>query len=416
MGFMVDWLIKAGLSQSLSITIVEWTQLIVVLAIGLLLNFVAKKIILHVVQRVIKRSKTTWDDALLKRRVFHRLSHLAPAILFYLAAPMVFFASTTAQNNMRLAATIYIIATALLVLDAFLNSVVDVSRRYSFFKKTPIKGFIQVIKIILAILGGIMVLGMITDKDPTKIIAGLGAMTAVLLLIFKDAILGLVAGIQLSANNMVHIGDWIAMPKYGADGDVIDISLTTVKVQNWDKTISTIPAYSLISDSFVNWRGMSESGGRRIKRSVNLDMTSVRFCDEAMLDKFRKIQYISDYINDKKREIDEHNKAANVDDSQLVNGRRMTNVGTFRAYVIAYLKHHPKIHKEMTFLVRQLAPNAEGLPIQIYVFSNDQVWANYEAIQADIFDHVLAVMPEFGLRVFQNPTGADFRTLSAPGR
>ncbi|MHC4552313.1 MAG: mechanosensitive ion channel family protein [Planctomycetota bacterium] len=416
MGFMVDWLIKAGLSQSLSITIVEWTQLIVVLAIGLLLNFVAKKIILHVVQRVIKRSKTTWDDALLKRRVFHRLSHLAPAILFYLAAPMVFFASTTAQNNMRLAATIYIIATALLVLDAFLNSVVDVSRRYRFFKKTPIKGFIQVIKIILAILGGIMVLGMITDKDPTKIIAGLGAMTAVLLLIFKDAILGLVAGIQLSANNMVHIGDWIAMPKYGADGDVIDISLTTVKVQNWDKTISTIPAYSLISDSFVNWRGMSESGGRRIKRSVNLDMTSVRFCDEAMLDKFRKIQYISDYINDKKREIDEHNKAANVDDSQLVNGRRMTNVGTFRAYVIAYLKHHPKIHKEMTFLVRQLAPNAEGLPIQIYVFSNDQVWANYEAIQADIFDHVLAVMPEFGLRVFQNPTGADFRTLSAPGR
>ena len=416
MYIMIDWLVKAGLSENLSAAITQWTLFLAVLVIGWLLNFIAQKFILHVVQRMIKRSKTTWDDALLKRRVFHRLSHLAPAILFYLAAPTVFFEMDAAQNNMKLAATIYIIATVLLVLDAFLNGAVDVSRGYAFFKKTPIVGFVQVIKIILFIVGGIMVLGLITDKDPTKIIAGLGAMTAVLLLIFKDAILGLVAGIQLSANNMVHIGDWIAMPKYGADGDVIDITLTTVKVQNWDKTISTIPAYSLISDSFVNWRGMSESGGRRIKRSVNIDMTSIRFCDEAMLEKFRTIQYITEYINDKKREIDEHNKAANVDDSQLVNGRRMTNVGTFRAYVIAYLKHHPKIHQDMTFLVRQLAPTAEGLPIEIYVFSNDQVWANYEAIQADIFDHVLAVIPEFGLQVFQNPTGSDFRNLSAAGR
>lgn len=416
MYIMIDWLVKAGLSENLSAAITQWILFLAVLVIGWLLNFITQKFILHVVQRMIKRTKTTWDDALLKRRVFHRLSHLAPAILFYLAAPTVFFNMTTAQSNMKLAATIYIIATVLLVLDAFLNGAVDVSRGYAFFKKTPIVGFVQVIKIILFIVGGIMVLGLITDKDPTKIIAGLGAMTAVLLLIFKDAILGLVAGIQLSANNMVHIGDWIAMPKYGADGDVIDITLTTVKVQNWDKTISTIPAYSLISDSFVNWRGMSESGGRRIKRSVNIDMTSIRFCDEAMLEKFRKIQYITEYINDKKREIDEHNKASNVDDSQLVNGRRMTNVGTFRAYVIAYLKHHPKIHQDMTFLVRQLASTAEGLPIEIYVFSNDQVWANYEAIQADIFDHVLAVIPEFGLQVFQNPTGSDFRNLSAAGR
>ena len=413
MDTVVNWLTETGLPQETSLLITQYGALLVVLIGGWLVNFITKQFILHVVERVVKRSKTTWDDAMLKRRVFHRLSHLAPATLFYLAAPLVFFERATAQANMKLAATVYIIAIGLWVLDAFLNSVVDVSRNYAFFKKTPILGFIQVVKIILCILGGIMILGLITDKDPTKIIAGLGAMTAVLLLIFKDAILGLVAGIQLSANDMVHIGDWIAMPKYGADGDVIDITLTTVKVQNWDKTISTIPAYSLISDSFINWRGMSESGGRRIKRAVNIDMTSIRFCDEAMLEAFRKIQYITEYIHEKKCEIDAHNKAADVDDSQLVNGRRMTNIGTFRAYVIAYLKHHPKIHQDMTFLVRQLAPNAEGLPIEVYVFSNDQVWANYEAIQADIFDHILAAIPQFGLRVFQNPTGADFRSLAA---
>ena len=407
------------MSEKMIETALQFSLLAIVLFAAWILNFIMKKYILHIVERIVKRSRTTWDDVLLKRRVFHRLSHLAPAILLYLVAPTVFFVKPTIEGQipvgeeyMKLAAMIYMIVVGLWVLDAFLNSVVDVSRTYPFFKKTPILGFVQVIKIILFIVGGIIVLGVITDKDPSKIIAGFGAMTAVLLLIFKDAILGFVAGIQLSANNMVHLGDWIAMPKYGADGDVIDITLTTVKVQNWDKTISTIPAYSLISDSFKNWRGMSESGGRRIKRSLNIDMSSIRFCDESMLEKFRRIQYITDYINEKKCEIDEHNKAATVDDSELVNGRRMTNVGTFRAYVVAYLKHHPNIHKDMTFLVRQLQPTTDGLPIEIYVFSNDQVWANYEAIQADIFDHILAVVPVFGLRVFQNPTGADFHQLT----
>lgn len=416
---LFNWLSDTGMSEKMIETALQFSLLAIVLFAAWILNFIMKKYILHIVERIVKRSRTTWDDVLLKRRVFHRLSHLAPAILLYLVAPTVFFVKPTIEGQipvgeeyMKLAAMIYMIVVGLWVLDAFLNSVVDVSRTYPFFKKTPILGFVQVIKIILFIVGGIIVLGVITDKDPSKIIAGFGAMTAVLLLIFKDAILGFVAGIQLSANNMVHLGDWIAMPKYGADGDVIDITLTTVKVQNWDKTISTIPAYSLISDSFKNWRGMSESGGRRIKRSLNIDMSSIRFCDESMLEKFRRIQYITDYINEKKCEIDEHNKAATVDDSELVNGRRMTNVGTFRAYVVAYLKHHPNIHKDMTFLVRQLQPTTDGLPIEIYVFSNDQVWANYEAIQADIFDHILAVVPVFGLRVFQNPTGADFHQLT----
>lgn len=420
MDALFNWLKEAGMSEGAIEMTLQFGLLAIILFVAWILNFVTQKYILYIVERIVKRSQTTWDDALLKRRVFHRLSHVVPAVVLYLTAPTVFFVKPDIEGQipvgeeyMRLAATVYMIAVGLWVLDAFLNSIVDVSRKYAFFKKTPILGFVQVIKIILFIVGAILVLGVITDKDPSKIIAGFGAMTAVLLLIFKDAILGFVAGIQLSANNMVHIGDWISMPKFGADGDVTDITLTTVKVQNWDKTISTIPAYSLISDSFKNWRGMSESGGRRIKRPISIDMNTIRFCDEAMLNKFRQIQYLTEYIDEKKAEIAEYNKAADVDDSQLVNGRRMTNIGTFRAYVIAYLKHHPKIHQDMTFLVRQLEPTPQGLPIEIYVFSNDQVWANYEAIQADIFDHLLAVMPEFGLRVFQNPAGADFRQLAS---
>ncbi|MGB7453231.1 MAG: mechanosensitive ion channel domain-containing protein, partial [Lysobacterales bacterium] len=241
--------------------------------------------------------------------------------------------------------------------------------------------------------------------------SGIGALTAVLMLIFRDAILGFVAGIQLAANKMISNGDWIEMPKYGADGDVMEVTLTTVKVQNWDKTITTIPTYALISESFKNWRGMQDSGGRRIKRSINIDMNSIRFCNEEMLNRFGKIQYISEYIDTKKHELEAFNKATKVDNASLANGRRMTNVGTFRAYVEAYLQNHPMINLQMTFLVRQLQPTEYGLPIEIYVFSKDQVWANYETIQADIFDHILAVIPEFDLRVYQNPTGSDFRGL-----
>jgi len=250
------------------------------------------------------------------------------------------------------------------------------------------------------------------NKTPIFLLSGVGALAAVMMLIFRDSILGFVAGIQLAANKMVAVGDWIEMPKYGADGDVLEVALTTVKVQNWDKTITTIPTYALISESFKNWRGMAESGGRRIKRSVSLDMSSIKFCDEEMLDRYRKIQYISEYIETKKIELEKFNQATEVDHASLANGRRMTNIGTFRAYVQAYLRNHPEINKDMTFLIRQLPPSENGLPIEIYVFSKDKVWANYEAIQADIFDHILAVVPEFDLRVYQNPTGADFQALN----
>jgi miniconductance mechanosensitive channel len=329
-------------------------------------------------------------------------------------APLVLSGSSAAINTLQLAAKIYMVIVGLLVFDSFLNSVVDIYRTFEFSQKIPIRGFVQGAKVILLILAGIIILGMITGKSPTIVLGGFGAMMAVIMLIFKDSILGFVAGIQLSANKMIHIGDWIEMPKYGADGDVIDVALTTVKVQNWDKTIATIPTYALISDSFKNWRGMSESGGRRIKRSIYIDMSSVKFCTEKMLDEFKKIKYISEYIERKIEEIKEHNLAAEVDESDLVNGRHLTNIGTFRAYVASYLRNHPKIHQDMTFLVRHLEPTPNGLPIQIYVFSNDQAWANYEAIQADIFDHILAVIPKFELRIFQNPTGADFQGLANP--
>ena len=387
--------------------------LVIVLLLAWLGNFITKKFILRAVRRVVEKSRTQWDDALTQNHVFTLLSHLVPAIIIYIFTPLVFIGTLGGERFMRVASVIYIIVIGMLVFNAFLDSVVAIYRTYDFARRVPIRGFMQVVKIIAFIAGGIIILGMIVKRDPTNILAGFGAMTAVLMLIFKDAILGFVAGIQISANNMVHLGDWIEMPKYGADGDVTDISLTTVKVQNWDNTISTIPAYALISDSFKNWRGMSESGGRRIKRSINIDMNTVKFCNPMMLDKFRRIEHIAEYIDAKQAEIDDYNTEANIDNTELVNGRRMTNVGTFRAYVIAYLKNHPKINRNMTFLVRQLKPTECGLPIEIYVFSSDKVWANYEAIQADIFDHILAVIPEFGLRVFQNPTGSDFSRLAS---
>jgi miniconductance mechanosensitive channel len=258
----------------------------------------------------------------------------------------------------------------------------------------------------------ILILSILLGRSPKYLFTGLGALAAVLILVFKDTILGFVASIQLTANNMVRIGDWISMPKHNADGTVTEITLNTVKVQNWDKTISTIPTYALVSDSFGNWRGMEESGGRRIKRHINLDMQSVKFCTPEMLEEFNKITCLKDYINDRQVEISKYNESNKIDNSVIVNGRRMTNLGTFRRYLEFYLRNHPMIHDNMTFLIRHLQPTEKGIPLEIYVFSKDQRWANYESIQADIFDHILAVIPHFHLRVFQNPSGEDFKALS----
>ena len=406
------WLQGHGISEVLAFYFARGVAIICVLLLSLTANFIAKRYILSSLTHLISKSNLKWDDAILHQGALSRLTYLVPAIVVFVLTPIALAGMDMTVVIIRSATQIYMLIILMLVVDAILNAVEEIYKGFRASKEIPIKGFIQISKIALYFLTIIFVVSILLNKTPLFLLSGIGALTAVLMLIFRDAILGFVAGIQLAANKMVSHGDWIEMPKYGADGDVLEVTLTTVKVQNWDKTITTIPTYALISESFKNWRGMQKSGGRRIKRAVNIDMNSIRFCDEDMLERFGKIQYISDYINTKKAELEAFNTAEKVDNASLVNGRRMTNVGTFRAYVKAYLLNHPMINKKMTFLVRQLKPTEFGLPIEIYVFSKDKVWANYEAIQADIFDHVLAVLPEFDLRVYQNPTGNDFSALA----
>jgi len=406
-----SWIGRLGLEGRM----LEWASWVVVVLGVIILAWlstqITRRILLTALSIIIRKTKTKWDDALLERRVLHRAAHVAPALIFY------WFASAFPGlgDLIQRLAMVYIVVIGGLVVNAFANAFVDVYRTLEVARNRPIKGFVQLVQIIVYVLLAVLGITIMFNQSPFGILGGLGAMTAVLILVFKDTILGLVASFQISAADMVRIGDWIEMPKYGADGDVIDVSLHTIKVQNWNKTISTIPAYALISDSFKNWRGMSDSGGRRIKRAVHIDITSVKFCNEEMINRFSKFQYISEYVDKKKKELAEFNEVNKFDTSELVNGRHMTNVGTFRAYLEAYLRNHPKIHQDMTFLVRQLPPGEYGLPIEIYVFSNDQRWAQYEAIQADIFDHILAVLPMFDLRAFQSPTGHDFRNLVAVG-
>lgn len=285
----------------------------------------------------------------------------------------------------------------------------DIYNTFKVSKNKPIKGYIQVLQIMVYLFGAIIIIAHIIDKSPVIILSGVGALTAVLLIVFKDSLLGLVSGIQLSTNDMIRIGDWIEMPKYDANGEVIDISLNTIKVENFDKTVTNIPSYALISDSFKNWRNMQESGGRRMKRSIYIDSSSIEFCDEKMIEKFKRTRYLSGYITNKQKEIEEYHKNKDIDPTQTINVRRLTNIGTFREYIQIYLSNHPSIHKNMIQMVRQLEPGINGVPLEIYAFTNDTVWLNYEKIQADIFDHILSVAPEFNIRIFQNPSGYDMR-------
>ena len=400
-----------GLGKDLGEDLAALVALALVAFVAVLAHRLARGPLLRGLAAIIRRTDIPWDDVLIECRVLHRLVHLVPGLIFYHLGPLALEGHPVSVNIIQTAAHIYLVLSGLLAIEALISAGVRIYNGTSTSHEVSIKGLVQFLKIILFLLGSVLVVSILIGQSLLYLLGGLTAMTAVLLLIFRDSILGLVAGIQISVNRMVAYGDWIEMPQYGADGDVIDITLTTVKVQNWDKTITTIPTYSLISESFKNWRGMQDSGGRRIKRAIYLDVSTIKFCDEEMLARFAKIQYITAHIERKKQELAEYNKLNRVDLAHLVNGRRMTNIGTFRAYVQAYLKNHPQINQEMTFLIRQLAPTSKGLPIEIYVFCKDIVWANYEAIQADIFDHIFAIVPAFDLRVFQEPTGTDFRTL-----
>ena len=400
-----DWLINQGIAENLAIILQSVIAVVIVLILAWLSDIISRKVLITVITKLVRRTKTHWDDILLERKVFNKISHFAPAIIINLSAGMI--SHETTGQHIQNATQIYMIVLTVMLIDSFFSAANDIYNTLPVSKTRPIKGYIQIVKIFFYIMGAISIIGIITHKEITVVLGTMGAFVAVLILVFKDTILGFVASIQLSANKMVNIGDWISMPSKNADGTVIDISLNTVKVQNWDKTISTIPTYTLVSESFNNWKGMEESGGRRIKRHLNIDVKSIHFLNDEEIEMAEKVKLISSYIAEKKAEI----KQANPENEIPVNQKRITNIGTFRKYIEAYLQNHPKIHNDMTFLVRQLQPSEKGLPIEIYVFSNDQEWANYEAIQSDIFDHILAIVPEFNLKVFQNPTGDDFNKL-----
>ena len=402
-----DWLLKWGMSEAGATLLTRLGGVLLVLFVALIANRVTKRVVVRGIARLAQRTTSSWDDVVMRHRVLQRVAHLVPALVIYHFATPVLAGYDQLTAVVRQGALIYMIVIAALAADSVVNVGIEIVRGSRLPRELPVRSIAQVLKLVVYAVTAISILALVLGRSPLLLLSGLGAMSAVTMLVFKDTILGFVAGIQLSANRMVSRGDWVEMPKHGADGDVLDVGLTTVKVQNWDKTITTIPTYALIGESFKNWRGMAESGGRRIKRALYIDIGSIRFCDEEMLARFSKIQYIADYLKDKREEIANWNAARGVEPASLADGRHLTNVGTFRAYVVAYLRHHPMVHQDMTFLVRQLAPTEHGLPIEVYVFSRDQGWSRYEAIQADIFDHLLAVVPEFDLRVFQSPSGRD---------
>jgi miniconductance mechanosensitive channel len=381
-----------------------------IIIVAVIVHYITKVIVVRIIHKLVEKSKTEWDDYLLKRKVFQSASHLTAAMVLHYSCNYSEIPEVT--KIMEMITSIYFVIIFVKVSSGVLKASNDIYLTTPYAATRSIKGYIQLVMILVYFIAGIFIIAIVFDKSPLVLLGGLSAIAAVLLLIFKDTILGLVASIQLSANKMLKPGDWIEVPKHGANGTVVDISLNTVKVQNGDKTIITIPTYSLVIDSFMNWTGMEESDGRRIKRSINIDMKSVRFCDDKMLDKFRKFRLIRNYVIEKQNEITEYNKKLGIEDFSITNGRRQTNLGIFRKYLEEYLKSNPNINLDMTFLVRQLQPSEKGLPIEIYVFSKQKQLKDYETIQADIFDHILAVIPEFELRVFQSPSGNDIQDLS----
>lgn len=398
-----------------AITVASIISYIVLLLIACVLGYwLTNRFLLDLVRRFVKKTKTPYDDFLLEKKVFNRVSQITPALIVNYTMPVLVDEAPQAGMFLSHIAQLWIIVVLLLTFSAFLDALNEIYQHSKISRNRSIKGYIQLLKVVAVIVGIFALLEIfIPNFQLLKVVGGLGAMAAVLVLVFRDTILGLVASIQLGANDMVRLGDWIVLPKYGADGEVTEITLNTVKIQNWDKTISTVPVYALVSDSFQNWRGMTESGGRRIKRSINIDMKSVKFADPALLDKLSKFYLLQDFIPAKEKELQERNAALGLKEDMVANAYRQTNLGIFRKYLEFYLHSLPTIHDDMTFLVRQLQPSEKGIPMEIYVFSKQQEWAVYESIQADIFDHILAIINEFDLRIFQIPTGDDLARINS---
>lgn len=389
-----------------------------ILLIAYLINYVCRNIILKIFGHIAAKTKTIWDDLIIERKIIHKMINIVPSIFIYTMLPFAFSEENHAEllDLLKRLCQVYIIAISLRFIYASLGLIHEVYSQKESLKNKPLKGFVQIMQITVIIIGIIAIIGILINQPIKGLLTGLGASAAILTLVFKDTILGFIAGIQLSTNDMLRPGDWITMEKYKADGVVIEVTLYAVKVRNWDNTVTTVPPYALVSDSFQNWRSMFESGGRRSKRSINIDMNSVRFCTPEMLEKFRKISLITDYIDSKEEELKAYNEEHNIDSSVLVNGRRQTNLGVFRNYLLRYLKSYPGINHDLMCMVRHLQPTDKGIPIELYFFSEDRTWVVYETLQADIFDHVLAIVPEFELRVFQDISGNDLRQLKTESK
>ncbi len=388
--------------------IVDLVYLFIFIGISIIISYIIKKVFYILLKKLTRKTKSKWLKAIIETRNISRIFYLLPGIIVYRVASFLI----ELRSFVELVAVIYIsiifVATLFALLDIinliYEGKVIDA-------KKKPIKGLVTIFKTIILITTLIIIVSKIMGQSPIYILSALGALSAVFMLVFKDSLLGIVAGVQISTNDLIRIGDWIEVPKYEADGDVIDISLTIVKVRNFDKTITTVPAYALVSNSFKNWRGMQNWGGRRIKRALKIDISSIKFCSENLLEKLETIVFLQRYLQERRQEVAAHNTRQNIDTSMPVNGRRLTNIGTFRRYIMEYLKEHPYIHKEMIVMVRQMEPSKDGVPLEVYAFTSTIIWAEYENIVSDIFDHLFAVAPFFDLRIFQQPTGSDIQML-----
>lgn len=387
---LMMWLQQLGVATGGLLVVQRVVVILGILLIAYVLDLICRKVVMPGVRKVTAKTQSTWDDYLLSDEVMTNVCHLIPPIVVYVLIPFAFPYEPNFLSLVLKICTIYITVVVMKLICAFLTSLYTISSEHEKLKNHSMKGFYQMLKLIVVCIGVIIIISELISKDPIAILTGLGAGTAILMLVFQDTIKGLVAGIQLTANDMVRPGDWISMPKYGADGDVMEVSLTTVKVRNWDKTITTVPPYALVNDSFQNWRGMFDIGGRRVKRSIHIDMNTVRFCTEEELAHFKQQPWMEGFEETGKEEV---------------------NLYLFRHYLDYYLRHHPKVNQDMIMLVRQLQPTEHGMPIELYFFSANTAWVKYEALQAEVFDHVLATVHRFGLKVFQSPTGLDLQGL-----
>lgn len=409
--WMINEITELGVSPDVASWITLAIDVLILILVAIIVDVIARKFILRLVQSLVAKSATEVDDVFFENQVFRGMAHVLPALVLLIGSPIILRDFPDALQYVTKLSYILMVVAVVLVFNAFLNSVHVLLLRNPLFKDKPVQSYVQVGKLIGYLVAVVLIISALIGKSPVVVLGAFGAVAAVLIFVFKDTILGLVASIQISVNDLIRVGDWVSMEQFGADGDVIDISLNTIKIQNWDKTISSIPTYLFTADSFKNWRGMEDSGGRRVKRAIRMKISSIKFCDSEMIDRFSKFELIKDYLSERGDEIAAHNQTLDSDTGFPVNGRHLTNLGVFRKYAERYVSANSNTHQGMTKMVRQLAPTSEGVPIELYFFTKTTDWGEYEGIQADVFDHLLASVHLFDLEVFENPTGADFQKL-----